>query len=280
MIDVARYCIVDHESELPCVALSYDGGHGKQLQNNKETRQSLEQPQALLERIGQLPSTVRDVITLTREIGGRYLWIASLCIIQDDPSDKASQISSMDQIYSNAMLTIAAALGDRVDAGLAGMSACPRTFTQHVSRVQGMLLADHIPRFAAIVDDSIWNARAWTLQERVMSSRVVFIGEHRCLFTCHHRQSFYPEGEDAILHGPQRSDNAAPFKDLANLKPSSDSVNVVVYLDLVRAYTLRQSTAPSGMFKIFEGLTTRVRALFRSDFLFCMPQSEMDSQLL
>ena len=280
VIDVERYCVVDHEPGLPYVALSYVWGFGKQLQNNTKIRKSLEQPEALLKKIGQLPNIIRDAIILTREIGERYLWVDSLCIIQDDPSDKASQIGAMDRIYSNAMLTIAATSGNRVDAGLAGMSAGPRTFKQHVSRVQGTLLANRVPRFSAAVDDSIWNTRAWTLQERVMSRRVVFVGEHRCFFTCHHRQSFYTEGEDVILNGLQRSANAAPFKDLANLIPSSKSVNVVVYHNLVRTYTLRQLRMPSDMVKALEGLTARVRPLFRSDFLFCMPRSEMESQLL
>ena len=160
VIDVERYCVVHHESGLPYVALSYVWGFGQQLQNNRKTRQSLEQHEAPLERIGQLPNTIKDAVTFTREIGERNLWVDSLCIIQDDASDKASQIGAMDRIYSNAMLTIAATSGNRVDAGLAYMSAGPRTFELHFSRVQSILLATRIPRFSAAMDHSIWNTRA------------------------------------------------------------------------------------------------------------------------
>jgi hypothetical protein len=38
-------------------------------------------------KMRRLPKTFRDAIQVTRELGQRYLWIDSLCIIQDDPND-------------------------------------------------------------------------------------------------------------------------------------------------------------------------------------------------
>jgi hypothetical protein len=60
-----------------------------------------------------LPRTIRDAIEVTRAIDYRYLWVDSLCIIQDDEQDRDFQIAMMDQIYSNADLTIAAGSGLR-----------------------------------------------------------------------------------------------------------------------------------------------------------------------
>jgi hypothetical protein len=60
-----------------------------------------------------LPLTIRDSIEVTRSIGYHYLWVDSLCIVQDDEADRDSQLKMMDEIYSNASLTIAAGSGHR-----------------------------------------------------------------------------------------------------------------------------------------------------------------------
>jgi hypothetical protein len=35
----------------------------------------------------KLPKTYRDAVTVARALGIRYIWIDSLCIVQDDPDD-------------------------------------------------------------------------------------------------------------------------------------------------------------------------------------------------
>src|SRR5277367_4028126 len=55
------------------------------------------------------PKTFQDAITVTRALGIRYLRIGSLCIVQDDPLDWASESSRMADVYNYAFLTIAAA---------------------------------------------------------------------------------------------------------------------------------------------------------------------------
>ncbi|KAL2196280.1 heterokaryon incompatibility protein-domain-containing protein [Corynascus similis CBS 632.67] len=58
----------------------------------------------------ELPVTYRDAITLTRRLGIRYIWIDSLCIVQDDKDDWRREAAKMADVYSNAYLTIAADL--------------------------------------------------------------------------------------------------------------------------------------------------------------------------
>lgn len=54
-----------------------------------------------------LPPTFRDAIRVTRALGYRYLWIDSLCILQDSHADWDFESSRMRDYYMNAMLTIA-----------------------------------------------------------------------------------------------------------------------------------------------------------------------------
>ena len=56
----------------------------------------------------QLSKTFRDQIWLTRQLGERFLWIDSLCIVQDDPKDLEAQIGLMGRIFEQSYCTIAA----------------------------------------------------------------------------------------------------------------------------------------------------------------------------
>lgn len=99
---------------------------------------------------------------LTDLLGERYLWVDSLCIVQDDKKDKAVQIAAMDLIYSSAVLTVAAASGISADTGLSGISAGPRTFQRYSERVQGIRLANRPQKIHKSIDVSVWNSCAWT----------------------------------------------------------------------------------------------------------------------
>lgn len=45
------------------------------------------------------PATVRDAIVAAQSLGFRYIWIDSLCIIQDDPQDWMREAEKMADIY-------------------------------------------------------------------------------------------------------------------------------------------------------------------------------------
>jgi hypothetical protein len=64
-----------------------------------------------------IPRTFQDAIETARAIGLEYIWIDSLCIVQDDPEDWKAESKQMMAIYSNAYLTIAATWGTSSDSG-------------------------------------------------------------------------------------------------------------------------------------------------------------------
>lgn len=59
--------------------------------------------------IDELPKTFRDAILLAQDLDIPYVWIDSLCIVQDDPEDWENEASRMGEVYANAYLTVAAA---------------------------------------------------------------------------------------------------------------------------------------------------------------------------
>jgi hypothetical protein len=90
----------------PYVALSHCWGDDEHppLTTTKGTFEARKRGISLAE----LPQTFRDAILLTRKLGFDYLWIDSLCIIQDDESDWIIQSAQMAGVYQGAILTISA----------------------------------------------------------------------------------------------------------------------------------------------------------------------------
>tara|TARA_R110002003_G_scaffold37_3_gene2140 strand:+ start:5114 stop:5719 length:606 start_codon:yes stop_codon:yes gene_type:complete len=85
-------------------------------------------PQTTKENIGEhescglsgvsLTRTFRDTLDVTRNLGIEYIWIDSLCIVQNDQEEKNQEIPRMGSIYGGAYLVIAATLAENGDHGL------------------------------------------------------------------------------------------------------------------------------------------------------------------
>jgi hypothetical protein len=78
--------------------------------------------------VDQLPKTFQDAILITRRMGHKFLWIDSLCILQDDLEDWGREAVKMASISAFSSLNIAAtaATDGRVE----------RFFDRDVARVQ------------------------------------------------------------------------------------------------------------------------------------------------
>lgn len=68
--------------------------------------------------LDDMPPNFSDAVIITRRLGFRYLWIDSLCIIQDSKSDWEIESQKMGRIYTNAALTLAAAAAISSDGGM------------------------------------------------------------------------------------------------------------------------------------------------------------------
>ena len=183
MVDVIQVALVHVGRNCRYIALSYVwGGPREDYWTTVANAKARSLPSGLDESV--LPATIVDAIELTRQIGERYLWVDALCIIQDSQEDKASQISIMDRIYGRAALTIIAATGANVRAGLPGIGERSRTPNQHVECVQGLHLSIPLPPLAEAAVDSTWNTRGWTFQEALLSRRRLCFTKHQIYFQC------------------------------------------------------------------------------------------------
>lgn len=64
-----------------------------------------------------LPQTIADAMAVTRALDIEYLWIDSICIIQDSPTDWAVEAAQMAHVYANAYVTISADAAADASAG-------------------------------------------------------------------------------------------------------------------------------------------------------------------
>ena len=99
------------------IALSHCWDEGRPIITTKENYG------AHLERISSpLPETFTDAVQVVRALGIQYLWIDSLCIIQDDDADWNDQAPRMAKIYGNAYCTISADAATNATDGFANGS--------------------------------------------------------------------------------------------------------------------------------------------------------------
>ncbi|KAF3022066.1 hypothetical protein E8E14_013344 [Neopestalotiopsis sp. 37M] len=68
--------------------------------------------------LDKFPKTFRETVILCSELEIEYLWIDSLCIIQDDADDWDREASLMGSLYRNALLVVVAAGSNDSSEGL------------------------------------------------------------------------------------------------------------------------------------------------------------------
>lgn len=132
-----------------------------------------------------LPRTIEDAMTVVTSIGERFLWVDSLCIIQDDEKELRHTISAMDEIYKNAVLTIVAASGTDANSGLSGVRPGSRDIQHCEGWIDGLRLHgwNQFEQDASI-EHSPWSKRAWTYQERYFSRKMLIFANDRVYYKC------------------------------------------------------------------------------------------------
>ncbi len=140
-----------------------------------------------------LTPTFRDTIAVVRRLGLKYVWIDSLCIVQDDPADFAREAARMALVYSQAHVVIAATRGSTGDAGLFHDRRGAQRITIHDThpRKRSYLhVNEAIPHDAFLTNDPYrFNTtplfeRAWCFQERLLGRRVVHFSAEEIVFEC------------------------------------------------------------------------------------------------
>jgi hypothetical protein len=252
LIDVVTRNLVSATSAERCIALSYVWGKGKKFTAESGNIDELRKPNFLREENDIIPLTLRDAMNLVQKIGERYLWVDSLCIIQDDPRSR-DQIYSMDHIYANGLFTIVALSAPDANAGLAGVRHGTRQLFSLVERVHGQDLVTVFPDVWDTFNSSTYITRGWTFQEHLLSKRQLYITSHQAYWEC----SEDLRAEDIV--GTRSFDSKLnPIKDLLERGEADLITWFGFYESMVQNYTKRLLSNQYDIFEAFAGVASRL----------------------
>ncbi|KAI1856994.1 uncharacterized protein JN550_013487 [Neoarthrinium moseri] len=138
-----------------------------------------------------LPKTFQDAVLITKQLGVRYLWIDSLCIIQDSGEDWAVESSKMADIYQKSHITIAAVSSSDSRGGCLFTTKLSDLYFRVQFNDSEILIAVRCYDRDGIVEDidSFKDAypaltRAWIYQERMLSRRILYYTYRELQFEC------------------------------------------------------------------------------------------------
>jgi hypothetical protein len=139
-----------------------------------------------------LPQTFQDAVVITRAFNIQYLWIDSLCIIQNSEEDWKKEACRMAAVYSHCHFSIAALLSSNSHDGIFNTRSTGRTLKLDVRDSQTddsghiYLRQPAIPTITSSYEflKGPLEERAWVLQERIMAPRILKYGADQMFWEC------------------------------------------------------------------------------------------------
>ncbi|KAF8957040.1 heterokaryon incompatibility protein-domain-containing protein [Flammula alnicola] len=261
LIDVVDNCIIRAPKNSKYAALSYVWGKVDFLRTLKVS--------------WRIPGTILDAMEVTRELNIRYLWVDSLCIIQDDDTGaKADAISKMDIVYGACFITIMAATGIDANAGLPGVRPGSRGQRQPIEEIMPGLRLSARTRYQYLVKDSPYYTRAWTNQEMEYTPRsLIFIGGQvvfRCRKADQWREDVVFEDETVISKG--RGEYSG------DTSMTGDEIGT--FEGLILSYSQLSLSFDSDIYNAFAGISNFIKTEFKINLCHGIPDAYFDWFLL
>jgi Heterokaryon incompatibility protein (HET) len=220
--------------------------------------------------VKDLPKSIQDAIKVTRKLTLQYLWVDSLCILQDSAVDWDIESSKMVNVYSEAYITLFADRARDDEEGFLG----PRTFQDnepltlslriqpgHDKTLPVLIRTPAMYSYSAhdfnhTVEKSILSERGWILQERLMSRRILHFGSEQTCWEC--RATV--DQEDGMVTNGRREWLTGAHNALK--KASSDDN---YWRQVVEAYSRRQLTQHIDKLPALSGIANAISAVREGD---------------
>jgi hypothetical protein len=206
--------------------------------------------------VEELPKTYKDAVVVCKELGISYLWIDSICIIQNSEQDWNEQASRMADIYENAYITIAAVAARNSTEGLFNtISDRPIALPLRGYPLITVRPIPPLPNKTNEFMNTLTNdghalyKRGWVYQELSLSARVIHYGREEVLWQCREKKS--REGDP---------DGSPRFPDLiaANLDASISTQKL--WYSIVESYSWRSLTFEKDRLPAIAAFASRIQA--------------------
>ena len=309
LIDVVDLCVVSAPPETRYFAVSYVWGGAEQMQLTVENCLDLSRCGSLRQCWNKIPATIQDAIHCAGALQERYLWVDSLCIVQNDTAMKHNQISQMGSIYNGAVACLVAVEGVNANSGLAGVRTQTRTPERRKLQYEDIYLID--PGFDEYTSlrkprgnnpyiklerrlktrqldlrdrlmNSLYNSRAWAYQERLLSKRCIYFMDNMVYFHC--RSAIRAENKTTPY-----TQSTKDVRQLSLFKAdpifSGDSLRYsrtlgAIYTGLITEYTLKHLTFPGDILRSFSGIGATMEKMCGWQFVSGLPESLLEYALL
>lgn len=260
--DTSIRLLQTQNEEAEYICLSHCWGRSELFQTRRET---LHQRNHGIEWT-DLPKTFQDAVKVTRSLGIQYLWIDSLCIIQNDDNDWRQESAQMHIIYRDSYLTIAASKSNGPNGGLFAVSS--PNYMLREWRVDSQTVCIRTRRKIHHFESSNQFPlldRGWVFQERVLSRRILHFGPQELIWECMEEQAcecslIASASSDEIGLGKKRL--YRPVKVLG-----SDVWLMLVWWKTVQDYSALDLTYEKDIFPALSGVTQQHMAVRKSKYL-------------
>ncbi|KAI0152174.1 HET-domain-containing protein [Hypoxylon sp. NC0597] len=271
----------------PYLALSYCWGQGVRY----ATELKDENIRSLLESVDEtaLAATQRECIAIARQLGIRYVWIDSLCIIQGNLADWECESKGMAQVYGNATLTVIAARSADSRLGFVTnkleQAAPPCALPFGRKDENGRDMGDIFLCLPRSVNGGPLNARGWCFQEGVLSRRKLIFETQRIYFSCQRSERW----EDGKLNESDRlraqlfqslPDNSTAGSKKLERERLRTQMLELWYKKILFNYTQRQLTNPYDIFAAISSIAQLAKKIIGSRYLAGVWEGDMVRGLL
>ncbi|PMD21795.1 HET-domain-containing protein [Hyaloscypha hepaticicola] len=224
----------------------------------------------------KLPPTFQHAIEVVRHLGIRYLWIDSLCIVQDDHQDWEREAGKMANIYHNSFITISATAAVSPRAGLFTTSSAIKldsVSVQLIHHFPNTMMDDGAHRFPVL-------SRGWTYQERMLAPRVLHFGPEEIFWECYDRR--YCEcAPKNYAFGDEVSKNDYVGRLIASVNdPHGYNASENVWRRIVVAYSPLALTVSSDKLPALSGLAEKRCVSTNQKYLAGLWESTLVTDLL
>ncbi|KAK3678151.1 hypothetical protein LTR78_002247 [Recurvomyces mirabilis] len=245
------------------VAMSHCWGGSTIINLTNATRAAFEKAIAWED----LPATFQNAVTVARQLDFHYIWIDSLCIVQDDPADWEREAAMMGDVYGHAKLVLGAGsspdphtpfLRPRAEEWAAKdvefhpKEGEPVTYMVRRRAVlaarldQGLKEPPYTSDWATLRRPGPLYQRAWAFQEAYLAPRILHFTPGSLIYECKTHRML----EGSLPPYPSTAEDTLGELTLARK-----------WQMCVKAYTYRRLTFPKDKLTAIGGIATRFQKL-------------------